>query len=91
MLWVHNNSLPVLIALSMMKIFRWFAKFFIFLFLQGVSNEDIVESYEHIEITSYEDFLIKGTLDADMDLITMRPSIARKKIEETLRKHPQRC
>ena len=46
--------------------------------------------YKHKGITSYEDFLIRNELDADADLINMRPYLALRKIEKTMNKYPKR-
>ena len=46
--------------------------------------------YKHIDITSYGDFLIRNELDADADLINMRPHLALRKIEKTMKKYPNR-
>ena len=47
-------------------------------------------NYKHISITSYEDFRIRQELDSDADLIKMRPNLALRKIEKTMRKYPYR-
>ena len=51
---------------------------------------DLNGQYKHIGITSYEDFLIRNELDADANLINMRPHLALRKINKTMKKYPKR-
>ena len=62
----------------------------VFLFQFAHSEPDSELFYEHIRITNYEDFLIRKELDADFDLVSMRPFLALKKIEKTIQKYPNR-
>ena len=46
--------------------------------------------YEHIAMTSYEDYAIRDKLDDDNELISIRPTLALKKTEKALAKYPKR-
>ena len=46
--------------------------------------------YEHIAMTSYEDYAIRDKLDEDYEFISLRPRLALKKTEKTLEKYENR-
>ena len=80
------------------KVYMFSSIMYVMLFIMYVlkhhsthgEHTDSVHAYEHIRITNYEDFLIRKQLDSDFDLIRMRPFLALKKIEKTIKKYPNR-
>ena len=46
--------------------------------------------YKYLAVTSYDDYVIRDRLDDDFELIDIRPKLALKKSEKTLKQYPNR-
>ena len=49
-----------------------------------------MEASQYFGVTSFDDYAISDTLDDEFELIDIKPKLAVKKTEKTLKKYPNR-